>query len=97
MVEITVVLQKVVMSQSHRFSEVYFHAKIDTVAPLPGPKHSRNPIALVRSISTYILAESTGRDIFGRNPIALVRSISSNLSVDGIKTFDVQEVAIPSL
>ena len=65
-------------SQSHRFSEVYFHM-------LASPKQTgingigRNPIALVRSISTLRDSSSGTRPSGGngRNPIALVRSIST--------------------
>ena len=65
------------MSQSHRFSEVYFH-KLFTSNTSSGKLNGRNPIALVRSISTPLFRLAVnGVFAEGRNPIALVRSIST--------------------
>ena len=44
-------------SQSHRFSEVYFHVVNTIPVAVKGSVHGRNPIALVRSISTSLFKE----------------------------------------
>ena len=43
------------VSQSHRFSEVYFHTIPDIFSKGSWPDCGRNPIALVRSISTVLV------------------------------------------
>ena len=59
--------------------------------------YRRNPIALVRSISTKKGMRYGAASTTSRNPIALVRSISTGYRLYWKDGKDGKEVAIPSL